>query len=150
MTQLPDVAGLLEQVQTAEELGTILDTVNDDQVADVVRQVGASDVLARVFSVFPERFEPARAGAGAAAVIQWNVTFDGESHDWVVDIADDICRTHAGTAPQPRLTLNLALPDFLRLVTARLNATQAFMGGKLRITGDVMFALQMQSWFGLS
>lgn len=150
MVQVPDFAMLLEQVSSAEELGALLDTVNDDQVGEVVRQIGPEEVLGRVFAVFPERFEPERAGAGTAAVIQWNVSFDGATHPWVVDIADDACRTRTATADQPRLTLTLALADFLRLVTGRLNPTQAFMNGKLRIVGDVMFALQMQSWFGLS
>jgi hypothetical protein len=150
MTQVPDMSALLEQVQTAEELGALLDVVNDEQVSAVVRDVGADQVLERVFSVFPDRFEPARAGADARATIQWSVSFDGTPHAWVVDIADGACKVQPGTATGTRLTLDLALPDFLRLVSGRLNATQAFMGGKLKLTGDVMFALQMQGWFGLA
>ena len=150
MTQGSDMTALLEQVHTAEELGSLLDVVNDDQVAVVAREVGPDEVLGRVFAVFPERFDPVRAGADAAATIQWTVGFDGTMHGWVVEIADGACRAQPGVAEHPRLSLELALPDFLRLVSGRLNATQAFMSGKLRLTGDVMFALQMQGWFGLA
>lgn len=146
----PGTTALLEQVHTPEELGALLDLVNDDQVADVVRTVGADSVLSRVFAAFPTRFDAARAGHDAQALIQWAVSFDGEDHRWVVDIAGGACSTRQGATDDPRLALALALPDFLRLVSGRLNTTQAFMSGKLRLTGDVMFALQMQGWFGLS
>ena len=148
--QGPDMAALLEQVNTPEELGSLLDVVNDDEVAAVVRDVGADQVLSRVFAAFPERFDPVRAGEGAQATVQWTVGFDGTDHRWVVEIADGSCSTAPDSVESARLTLSLALPDFLRLVSGRLNATQAFMTGKLALQGDVMFALQMQSWFGLA
>ena len=43
------------------------------------------------------------------------------------------------------LTLNVA--DFLRLVSSKLNGMQAFMAGKLKLGGDMMFAQIMQGWF---
>src|SRR5438132_1209472 len=51
-------------------------------------------------------------------------------------------------APGPaRVTLALAFPDFLRLVSGKLDGMQAFFSGKLKVSGDMMFAQTMQSWF---
>jgi putative sterol carrier protein len=35
----------------------------------------------------------------------------------------------------------------LRLVSGKLNGMQAFFAGKLKLTGDMMFAQTMQGWF---
>jgi putative sterol carrier protein len=48
-----------------------------------------------------------------------------------------------------RVTIGLSVPDFLRLVAGDLDATQAFMAGKLKIKGDMMFATQVPQMFGL-
>lgn len=47
------------------------------------------------------------------------------------------------------MTIGLSVPDFLRLVAGDLDATQAFMAGKLKIKGDMMFATQVPQMFGL-
>ena len=41
----------------------------------------------------------------------------------------------------------MALPDFLRFLTGQLDGMQAFMTGKLKLSGDMMFAQSMQAWF---
>jgi len=45
------------------------------------------------------------------------------------------------------VTLALALADFLRFIAGQLDGMQGFMGGKLKLTGDIMFAQSMRSWF---
>jgi putative sterol carrier protein len=45
------------------------------------------------------------------------------------------------------VTLGMALPDFLRFITGKLDGMQAFMSGKLKLAGDMMFAQTMQTWF---
>lgn len=150
MQQPPDMTGLVEQVHTADQLGMLLDAVGQDQVAAVVRQVGAEAVLARVFALFPGRFEPACAGGGAWATIQWDVSFDGETHHWVLDVADGACRARAGTAARARLSMAISLPDFLRLVSGRLDGVEAFLGRRLRLRGDRLLALRLGWWFGLA
>jgi putative sterol carrier protein len=45
------------------------------------------------------------------------------------------------------VTLGLSLPDFLRLILGQLDGMQAFMGGKLKLSGEIMLAQTMQSWF---
>ena len=52
-----------------------------------------------------------------------------------------------GAAGPARVTLQLGIADFMRLVAGVLNGPQAFMQGKLKIAGDLMFAQVMQTWF---
>ena len=52
-----------------------------------------------------------------------------------------------GAPESARVTLSLSAPDFLRLVTGKLNGQTAFFQGKLKLSGDMMFAQTMQGWF---
>jgi putative sterol carrier protein len=43
--------------------------------------------------------------------------------------------------------LQLSLPEYLRLITGLLDGTEAFMSGRMKIRGDVMFAPQIGRMF---
>jgi putative sterol carrier protein len=62
-------------------------------------------------------------------------------------VAGGKCEVVKGAAGPARVTLALAFPDFLRLVSNKLDGMQAFFSGKLKLTGDMMFAQTMQGWF---
>jgi putative sterol carrier protein len=62
-------------------------------------------------------------------------------------VGDGKCVLTKG-APEPaRVTLTLALPNFLKLIAGKLNGQMAFMTGKLKMKGDLSIAMAMQSWF---
>ena len=61
--------------------------------------------------------------------------------------ADGQCQIERDSADDPRVTIHIGLADFLRLVAGRLNGMQAFMSGKLRVSGDLFFAQTYQAWF---
>ena len=56
----------------------------------------------------------------------------------------------AGSPPsgeaQVKMTLDSA--DFLKMFQGELNPTSAFMGGKLKIKGDVMMAMKLEKLMG--
>jgi putative sterol carrier protein len=62
-------------------------------------------------------------------------------------IADGRCQVERGAAESPRVTIRAALPDFLRLITGKVNGVQLFMTGKLKVSGDLFFAQTFQGWF---
>jgi putative sterol carrier protein len=62
-------------------------------------------------------------------------------------VADGTCTVAQGNAEPARVTLGMTLPDFLRFLTGKLDGMQAFMTGKLKLSGDMMFAQSMQAWF---
>ncbi len=45
-------------------------------------------------------------------------------------------------------TLKIAMSDFVDLVEGRLNGMNAFMGGKLKVDGDMSIAMKLQSIIG--
>ena len=75
------------------------------------------------------------------------MTLAGAPHTYQLKIAGGKCEIVKGRADTPRVTLTLALPDFLRVVAGKLPPVQAFMSGKLKLSGDMMIATAMQGWF---
>ena len=103
-------------------------------------------VLGDCFKGMAEAFLPAKA-TGQSAVVQYDVTASGKTHSYQLKVADGKCEVVKGTGGPARVTLGLNAADFLRLLTGKLNGMQAFMAGKLKLTGDMMFAQVMQGWF---
>jgi len=64
----------------------------------------------------------------------YHATFDGTSYD-----------IGPGAVENPGCTVVISAADFTSLVTGKLNPTAAFMGGKLKIKGDMGLAMKLQS-----
>ncbi|HYT26808.1 MAG TPA: SCP2 sterol-binding domain-containing protein [Actinomycetota bacterium] len=131
-----------------DELAAAVDRhSNEELVAAIQGQEGGVDgTLERVFQGMCESFSPQKAG-GQQATVQYQIGAPDGQHPWTMRIADGRCEAEKGTAESPRVTLTIGLGDFLRLVTNRLNGMQAFMTGKLKVSGDLFFAQTFASWF---
>jgi putative sterol carrier protein len=136
------------EVATIEQLTAAVDSMSDEQLAEATRRQegGADRVLDQVFEGMRQAFDPAKA-AGQAAVVQYEIAAPDGPRSYVMRIAGGQCRIERGAAADPRVTLKLGLADFLRLVAGRLNGMQAFMSGKLKVSGDLFFAQTYQAWF---
>ena len=119
---------------------------SDEELNQLASDLGVDALLAQIFDGMQQAFVPDKA-AGVEATVQWDVTVADGVHSWQVVVADGTCTATAGKADAPRVTLGLALPDFLRFIAGELDGMQAFMSGKLRLSGDLMFAQTMQAWF---
>jgi putative sterol carrier protein len=75
------------------------------------------------------QFELTGEGGGT-----YHATFEGGTQDIGV-----------GPAANPGCTVTMAASDFVALVSGKLNPTAAFMGGKLKIKGDMGLAMKLQS-----
>jgi putative sterol carrier protein len=107
---------------------------------------GVDTVLDEVFAGMAAAFVPARA-AGQSAIVQYDVVVPGGVRIYQLRVADGRCVVGKGRTEQARLTLGLGLADLMRLVAGVLQGPEAFMTGKLRLAGDVMFAQMVQGWF---
>ena len=94
----------------------------------------------------PAPFNPDKGG-GQQAVCQYEINAPDSTHEYAMRIADGRCEIDKGRAESPRVTIRMALADFLRLITGNANGMQLFMTGKLKVSGDLFFAQTYQSWF---
>lgn len=129
-----------------DQLAAFLEGHSDDEINTAVAERGVAPLLGQVFAGMASRFHPERA-AGQSAVVQWDISTPDGTHSYQLKIADGTCEAKPGAEEPARVTLGMALPDFLRFVAGKLDGMQAFMTGKLRLSGDMMFAQTMATWF---
>ncbi|PZR68539.1 MAG: hypothetical protein DLM66_08650 [Candidatus Dormiibacter spiritus] len=99
----------------------------------------------QVFDKLPEYFRAEKAG-NANANVQFNLTGD-QGGQWWVKIADQTATSHEGTVENPNLTLTADGHDYVKIATGTMDATSAFMSGKLKVKGDMGLAMKMASLF---
>ena len=137
---------MAEDIGGRDELAAMIEGKSDDEINAGVAERGTEKVLGQIFDYMAGRFQAERAG-NQSAVIGWDITSPEGTHSWQLKVADGTCTATSGNAEAARVTLGMALPDFLRFLTGKLDGMQAFMTGKLKLSGDMMFAQSMQAWF---
>jgi putative sterol carrier protein len=94
----------------------------------------------------PNYFLPEKA-KGANVLIQFDFGADGNGL-WVLELIDGALeppREEEAASSDVRLTM--AGSDFVAMYENRLNPIQAFMGGKIKASGNVGSLMQMMNWF---
>lgn len=136
-------------IENQDALAAMLEGRSDEEISAFVKELGIDTLLEQVSSAISERFDGEKA-AGQSAVIQWDVTDDDGLHSFHIIVADGKCETAMGPGESPRVTLGFGVPAFVKFLSGKLDGMQAFMGGQLKLTGDMMFAQTMQTWFPTS
>ena len=85
--------------------------------------------------------DPSRL-AGLNAVYQFRI---GEE-TYSVSMKDGKAAVAEGPAPDAHCTVTMAEPDFLDLLSGKLNGQIAFLTGKLKVGGDMGLALKLGSF----
>jgi putative sterol carrier protein len=99
----------------------------------------------QVFEQMPTFFQADRA-AGTNANIQFDLSGD-QGGQWWIKIADGQATSGKGTVENPNLTLTADARDWVKIAFGQMDPTAAFMGGKLKIKGDMGLAIKFQSLF---
>jgi putative sterol carrier protein len=133
-------------VTTPAQLAQIIDGRSDEEINEGLEALGIDTALDKVFEGMVDAFDADKA-EGQTATVQWDISTPDGTKSYHVIVKDGKCETGRGTAESPRVTLSCTVPDFLRVVTGKVNGTQAFFTGKLKLTGDMMFAQVQQNWF---
>ena len=102
------------------ELATLIEGRSDEEITRGVEERGVESVLDGVFQGMADAFLPDKA-AGQSAIVQYDVTVAGQPHTYQLKIGGGRCEIVKGRADTPRVTLTLALPDFLRVVAGKLD-----------------------------
>ncbi|MBM4363190.1 MAG: SCP2 sterol-binding domain-containing protein [Deltaproteobacteria bacterium] len=133
-------------ISNAKQLSSLLEGRSDQEILTAVQELGLDSALEKTFEGMVKAFLPAAAG-GQSAVIQWDISTPAGIQSYQLKVADGACTAAKGTADKARVTLGLDIPTFLRLITGKANGQQAFFSGKLKLSGDMMFAMTQEKWF---
>jgi putative sterol carrier protein len=129
-----------------EQLAELVEGRSDEEINEFVSAAGVDTVLDQIFDGMKEAFLPEKT-AGQSALVQWDIAAPDGTRSYQFKVDDGACSVAQGAGDSPRVTLGLNLADFVRFVSGSLDGMQAFMSGKLKLTGDMFFAQTMQTWF---
>src|SRR5437667_152624 len=108
----------------------------------------------QIVEAMPEYLIPEKA-ATTKATIQFDLSGDAGGK-WWVRINDGKAESGKGDPGEPaNLTLLADANDWVKIMTGQMDATAAFMQGKLKTKGDMGFAIESQAvirrpaWRGL-
>jgi putative sterol carrier protein len=101
--------------------------------------------VAEIFDQMPSVFNPA-AAAGMNKTFQWNITGD-EPGVWAFKIHDGQGEIIPGGVEKPDVTFTVSGKDWLAITEGKLDGMNAFLTGKLKVNGDMMLAMKLQSLF---
>jgi putative sterol carrier protein len=98
-----------------------------------------------IFNEMQKRMDanPGKLG-GIKAVFQFEIT-GADPGNFYVTVGDGSAKVSEGAAGSPNVTVTMGSNDFMDMVEGRLDSMAAFMGGKLKVTGDMMLAMQLQN-----
>jgi len=139
-------AGFDPENLSPEQFIQLVQSANDEQIVEAIHATGTERALEGIFAGMQESFRPDRAG-GEDADIQWVVVDDGTEHPWVTAIHGGACEARSGPADSPKVTLTTDLVNFVKMIAGEANGTQLFMTGKLKLSGDMMYAMKIESLF---
>lgn len=127
-------------------LATLIDGRSDEEIVTGIQKRGAEKVLDQVFHGMVDAFMPEKAG-DKSVVIGYEIRVGSATHAYHLEISSGRCKMTKGAPSAARTTLVAAAPDFLRLISGKQSGLTAFMTGRLKLRGDMMFAQTMQRWF---
>jgi len=106
-------------------------------------------VIAGIFRQMPRQLKP--SAAKADATVQWDIAAaNGKIETWFAIFEAGRCRT-TRRPPElnPRTTFAIDALDFIRLASGKENPMAMFQNGRIKISGDLFFAAQVQSMFAI-
>lgn len=128
-----------------EQLAEAIKGRSDDEIlAGLESQGGVEAVLDMTFDGQKTALNPDKA---QDVVIGYELSAAGKTYPYAVVIKDKAANIEKREPSDARVTMVLTVPDYLRLISGQLDGMQAFMSGKLKLKGDMMFAQQIQTMF---
>lgn len=82
-----------------------------------------------------------RIALGSHETLRMRVRFEGEQHEVLLTPGH-------GAPTAPRATVSLGLEDFMAMAAGKKKAPFLFLRGKLKVAGDIKYALRMNQLLG--
>jgi putative sterol carrier protein len=128
------------------ELREMIKGKSDDEIVALLRESpgGAAAVLDMTVAGMADALDPDSA---QDCVVGYEIDSEGNTVSYRIEVRDHEVKAAPRPLDDARVVLQLNAPEYLRLITGLLDGTEAFMSGRMRIRGDVMFAPQIGRMF---
>ncbi|MCL4870274.1 MAG: SCP2 sterol-binding domain-containing protein [Anaerolineae bacterium] len=101
--------------------------------------------IEQIFKNLPNNVDMSKLGNFEATIV-FALSGDGGG-DWQVNIADGKVTTAKATVEKPTAKVAMTASDYKDMMSGKLNPVQAFMGGKVRVEGDLNAVMKLQGLF---
>jgi putative sterol carrier protein len=134
-------SGSLDPAQVAAALAEVPEETLRELLTGPVRAAAVDEVIRR----FPDFCDP-EATREVSAAVGWRIVDGFETDSFVVVFDRGRVRAGRRLEAEPRVTLELDAVDFLRLATGNADPATLFLGGRLSLSGDELFAIEMAAF----
>lgn len=110
--------------------------------------MAVAEEVREILRRMPEAFVPEKA-TGVNALIQLNLTGEG-SGAWQIKIANSQISVQEGEAASSDLALTMDTADYVALSKGEVNPMNLFLGGKIKLQGNMTLAMKFQEMFDRS
>ncbi|MGH3731757.1 MAG: SCP2 sterol-binding domain-containing protein [Micromonosporaceae bacterium] len=134
---------------TPEDFANLVKSASSNQLKEAMTDEKVrSKVLDEVFARMGSRY---RGSASTNAVIHWKILDKpGGGHDLYENVlADGSCTVNREQTTEPRVTISITGPEFLKLASGNGSPTMMFFSGKLKLAGDIGFAASLSQLFDI-
>lgn len=105
------------------------------------------DTAKEVIEALHLAFQSDKAG-DMNATFQFELTGEGGG-TWVAKIADGQCTVTEGGIGHPSATISMEAADYVAIAQGKLDMARAFMGGKIKVKGDMGLVMKLPTLFGM-
>ncbi len=129
-----------------DELRAQITNKTDDEIVALMSEApgGIGGVLDDTVAGMADALDP---DAAQDCVVGYEIDSGGETYGYRIEVRGNDVQTERRAPSDARVVLQLSVPEYLRLITGLLDGTEAFMSGRMKIRGDVMFAPQVGRMF---
>jgi putative sterol carrier protein len=135
--------------QLAEGFGKLMRDAPPERIEQLMRSPARKPILDGIFWQIPKQID-AKQADGVNTTIRWCITgrADGGVDTYGLHLDNGRAHTTHGTrGPDPRLTITMDGPEFLRLVSGNSDPMRAYFTGRIKLAGDIMVAAKLATLF---
>lgn len=118
---------------------------SDDEIAKWIEgEGGPAKVMAGIFEAMKRNLRPEWK---EDVVVGYEFSLGDGAYSYALTVKDRKVAVEGREPSDARVTLQISIPDYLRLITWQLDARDALSSGKLRLKGDQLFAQRLPNMF---